>query len=108
MDKDTKYKWITIRVILERMLIEAFILGLITFIVYNVIKDIYSINLFSSISSILKPIPSEALTIIFLFSIARNLNKRYNSHRLLDFFGNNKNRSRFWSRNFIFYVTGFA
>lgn len=92
MDKDTKYKWITIRVILERMLIEAFMLGLITFIVYNVIKDIYSINLFSSISSILKPIPSEALTIIFIFIIARNFNKRYKFHRLLDFFENNKNK----------------
>ncbi|MED1511840.1 hypothetical protein [Bacillus proteolyticus] len=92
MDKDTKYKWTTIRVILERMLIEAFILGLITFIVYNVIKDIYSINLFSSISSILKPIPSEALTIIFILIIARNFNKRYKFHRLLDFFENNKNK----------------
>ncbi|MGW6150871.1 hypothetical protein ACWFN4_26265 [Bacillus mycoides] len=92
MDKDTKYKWITIRVIIEKMLIEAFMLGLITFIVYNVIKDIYSINLFTSISSILKPIPSEALTIIFILIISKNFNKRYKFHRMLDVLENSKNK----------------
>ncbi|MFK4333457.1 hypothetical protein ABH955_004119 [Bacillus sp. RC240] len=92
MDKDTKYKSITIRVIIEKMLIEAFMLGLITFIVYNVIKDIYSINLFTSISSILKPIPSEALTIIFILIISKNFNKRYKFHRMLDVLENSKNK----------------
>lgn len=92
MNKDTKYKWITIRVILEKMLIEAFMLGLITLIVYIVIKDIYSINLFTAISSILKPIPSETLTIIFILIISRNFNKRYKFHRLLDVLENSKNK----------------
>ena len=67
------------------MIAEAFMLGVIAFTVYIIIKEIYAINLVLLIPSTLKPIPTEILAII-IFIIIRTFYKRYKFHKLLDFF----------------------
>ncbi|MEI4801997.1 hypothetical protein WAZ07_11795 [Bacillus sp. FJAT-51639] len=78
-------KWITIRVILVRMFVEFLMLAVVAFIVYKIIKEIYSINLVSLIQSILKPIPSGILISIIFLIITRVFYKRYKFIEFLDF-----------------------
>lgn len=81
-------KWVTIKVILVNMLFQTFGIGILAFIVYKIIKDIYDINLVSLIKVILKPFPSGAIVFIVLLLIIKIFYKRYKFHQSLDYLYN--------------------
>ncbi|MDF9562853.1 hypothetical protein P5745_19865, partial [Bacillus cereus] len=69
MEKERKEKWITIKFLLEKMLIEVFILGLAAFVVYTVIKEMYNVDLILLINSILKPFLGDNVIFIMIYLI---------------------------------------
>lgn len=77
-------KWTTIKVILINMLFQTFGLGIITFIVYKIIKEIYGIDLLSLMQGILKPIRLELIVLSVSLIIIREFYKRYRFHQSLD------------------------
>ncbi|PFJ29317.1 hypothetical protein CN964_29800 [Bacillus cereus] len=89
MEKERKEKWITIKFLLEKMLIEVFILGLAAFVVYTVIKEMYNVDLILLINSILKPFLGDNVIFIMIFLIIgiiiKYFYKRYKFLEFLDF-----------------------
>ncbi|HDR4441319.1 hypothetical protein BK720_01655 [Bacillus thuringiensis serovar brasilensis] len=89
MEKDREEKWITIRFLLEKILIEIFALGLVAFVVYTVIKEMYDVDLILLINSILKPFPTDNVIFIMLVTtigiITKIFYKRYKFLEFLDF-----------------------
>ncbi|HDR7992862.1 hypothetical protein COK77_08090 [Bacillus cereus] len=96
-EEERKEKWITIKFLLEKMLVEVFMLGFAAFVVYTIIKEMYDVDLILLINSILKSFPVDNVIFIMIFLIMgiiiTNFYKRYKFLEFLDFLDRLKTKS---------------